>query len=48
MGFFSNLFKRKRGGTFVGNLIRRIAHARTGGLLGNGRDLRRWENEQNQ
>lgn len=38
MSFFSNLFKRKPGGTFVGNLIRGAVKSVpvVGGLLGNG------------
>ncbi len=46
MGFFSNIFKKKKGGTFVGNLIRSGAKAATGGLLGNGDSLRQWEESQ--
>lgn len=46
MGFFKNLFKKKKGGTFVGNLIRGVASTATGGLLGNGAQLRQWEAEQ--
>lgn len=36
MAFLKNLFKRKPGGTFVGNLIRGAANKFSGGLLGNG------------
>lgn len=36
MSFFKNLFKRKPGGTFFGNLLRGVANKATGGLLGNG------------
>lgn len=36
MGFLKNIFKRKVGGTFFGNLLRSVAHTATGGLLGNG------------
>lgn len=36
MGLFKNLFKRKKGGTLVGNLIRGVANSATGGILGNG------------
>jgi len=43
MGFFGRLFRRKRGGTFVGNLIRRVANHYSKGILGNGDGLRRWE-----
>lgn len=46
MSFFSNLFKRKRGGTFVGNMIRRVASSKTYGILGSGRGLRNWEARQ--
>lgn len=48
MGFLSGLFKRKKGGTFVGNLIRGVANKATGGVLGNGADLAKWEAEQAQ
>ena len=33
---FKDLFKRKEGGTLVGNIIRTTANSKTGGLLGNG------------
>lgn len=33
---FKDLFKKKEGGTFVGNLIRGAANKATGGMLGNG------------
>lgn len=46
MGFFKNLFKRKEGGTVVGNLLRGGASAATGGILGSGAGLRKWEQEQ--
>lgn len=46
MGFFSNIFKKKKGGTFVGNLIRGAASTATGGVLGSGAGLARWEAEQ--
>lgn len=36
MSFLSNLFKRKPGGTVVGNLLRTVASTVTGGILGNG------------
>jgi hypothetical protein len=48
MGFFKKLFKRKKGGTFLGNLFRGVVNKASGGLLGNGRDLRRWEAKQEQ
>lgn len=35
-GLFARIFKRKPGGTMVGNLIRSVAKGYTGGLLGNG------------
>jgi hypothetical protein len=34
MGFFKDLFKRKKNGTRIGNLLRAIAYNNTGGLLG--------------
>lgn len=34
--FLGGLFKRKPGGTFFGNLLRKTAGAATGGILGNG------------
>lgn len=37
MSFLSNLFKRKVGGTAVGNALRVFAGAYTGGAMGNGR-----------
>lgn len=36
MSFFKNIFKKKPGGTFVGNLIRGVANKYSFGLLGNG------------
>lgn len=36
MGAFKNLFKRKEGGTPLGNTIRGILKSTTNGLLGNG------------
>ena len=48
MGFFSNIFKKKKGGTFAGNLIRGVVSNATGGILGNGSQLRAWEAEQEQ
>ena len=48
MGFFSNIFKKKKGGTAFGNLLRGTASAFTGGALGNGSQLRKWEAEQEQ
>ena len=48
MGFFKNIFKRKKGGTTVGNLIRGVASSVTNGAFGNGRDLSIWEAKQEQ
>ena len=48
MGFFKKLFKRKKGGTFVGNLIRKVSSKATGGVLGSGAGLKRWEAQQAQ
>ena len=46
MGWFKDLkekiFKRKEGGTAVGNFFRGVASAATDGALGQGRDLARW------
>ena len=39
MGWIKDLFKRKKGGTKVGNAIRGIVSAATDGALGQGRDL---------
>lgn len=36
MSFLGNLFKRKPGGTVIGNLLRTTAKTMTGGFLGNG------------
>lgn len=36
MSFFSNLFKRKPGGTVVGNLLRTVGNAIAPGVLGTG------------
>jgi hypothetical protein len=46
MGFFKKLFKRKRGGTMFGNLLRGAASAATGGVLGSGAGLAAWEAKQ--
>jgi len=43
MGFFSNIFKRKTGGTWVGNLIRGAASKVSGGILGSGAGLAAWQ-----
>jgi hypothetical protein len=46
MGFFKKLFKRKKGGTMFGNLLRGAASAATGGVLGSGAGLAAWEAKQ--
>lgn len=46
MGFLKNIFKKKKGGTFVGNLLRGASSSVTGGILGSGAGLRRWEDQQ--
>ncbi len=46
MGFLKNIFKRKPGGTLVGNLLRGGSSAMTGGILGSGAGLAKWEAEQ--
>lgn len=43
MGFFSNIFKKKKGGTFFGNLVRGVANTATGGILGTGKELATWQ-----
>ena len=48
MGFFSNIFKKKKGGTLFGNLLRGAASTATGGILGSGAGLAKWEAEQEQ
>ena len=48
MGFLDGLFKKKRGGTFVGNLLRGGVNTVTDGLLGNGSALAKWEAEQDE
>ncbi len=48
MGFFKNIFKKKKGGTLFGNLIRGVANKASGGVLGNGEQLAKWEAEQAQ
>lgn len=48
MGFFKKLFKRKKGGTFFGNLLRKGANVASGGILGNGAGLANWEAKQAQ
>ncbi|OUS02883.1 hypothetical protein A9Q86_02210 [Flavobacteriales bacterium 33_180_T64] len=45
MGFFSKLFKKKRGGSFFGNLIRGVANKATGGILGSGAQLQKREEQ---
>ena len=39
MAFLSNVFKKKPGGTMLGNLIRTTANKATGGVLGNGASI---------
>lgn len=39
MSFISNLFKKKPGGTAIGNLFRKAANTATGGILGNGANM---------
>lgn len=39
MGFFKNIFKKKKGGTFFGNLLRGASNKLSGGVLGNGKQL---------
>ena len=46
MGFFKKLFKRKKGGTFFGNLLRGVSSTATGGILGSGSGLAKWEQKQ--
>ncbi|AGO49231.1 structural protein [Cellulophaga phage phi18:4] len=48
MGFFKNIFKKKKGGTFLGNLVRGVSSSATGGILGSGAGLAKWEAEQAQ
>ena len=48
MGFFKKLFKRKKGGTFFGNLLRKASSVATGGILGSGVGLAAWEAKQEQ
>jgi hypothetical protein len=48
MGFLSGLFKKKKGGTMFGNLLRGVSSKVTGGLLGSGAGLQAWEESQNQ
>lgn len=43
MGFLSGIFKKKKGGTFFGNLIRGVASTATGGILGSGKELAEWQ-----
>jgi hypothetical protein len=46
MGFFKKLFRRKKGGTFFGNLIRGVTNKFSGGILGQGQDLAKWEQKE--
>lgn len=43
MGFLAKIFKKKPGGTFLGNMIRNVVGKYSGGILGNGGALRQWE-----
>lgn len=45
MSVLSKIFKRKPGGTFVGNLIRNQVKTLSGGLLGNGAMLLKEDNK---
>lgn len=36
MSFFSKILKKKPGGTLLGNILRKVASAFTGGILGEG------------
>lgn len=48
MGFLKNIFKKKSGGTFLGNILRGASSKVSGGILGSGAGLQRWEQEQAQ
>lgn len=43
MSFLSKIFKKKKGGTLVGNLIRGVANSASGGILGNGQNMKKDE-----
>ena len=45
MGFLKGLFKKKPGGTGFGNFLRGVSSSVTGGALGSGRGLAKWEME---
>lgn len=45
MGFLKDLFKRKPGGTPLGNTIRGVLNKVSGGILGNGLLMKQGENE---
>ena len=45
MGFLGGLFKKKAGGTMVGNLLRGVANKATNGILGNGAGIINQEQE---
>jgi len=45
MGFLSGLFKKKAGGTMVGNLLRGVVNKATNGILGNGAGIINQEQE---
>lgn len=41
MGLLKKVFKRKEGGTFLGNMIRKVASSYTGGILGSGAQMKK-------
>lgn len=45
MGFLGKIFKRKEGGTFLGNMIRGVAKTYTGGILGSGAQMKQPKGE---
>jgi hypothetical protein len=45
MGFLGNIFKPKAGGTKVGNLLRGVTNSVSGGTIGTGTDLIKYEVE---
>lgn len=45
MSFLSKIFKKKPGGSFIGNLFRKVASSATGGLIGSGQN--KIQNDQN-
>ncbi|ASQ41220.1 structural protein [Flavobacterium phage FLiP] len=48
MGFLKKVFKRKEGGTFLGNIIRGVASNYTGGILGSGAQMKKGPSVQEQ